>query len=77
MSMFNCPSMTYLGIMLTGFVLSDLSLCLAMAGISEQEMLNSLLEIPAYVLGCFLIFYILQRRELESFIREKTASIKQ
>ena len=33
-SMFNCPSMPYLILIIAGFVLADLSLCLAMANLS-------------------------------------------
>ena len=32
---------------------------------------------PAYIVGCLIIFYILQKRELNSFVRERNANIKQ
>ena len=32
---------------------------------------------PGYVVACLITFYILQKRELKSFIRERNATIKQ
>ena len=45
-------------------------------GLSDQEFSNTFTEMPAYVLTCLATFYILQKRELKSFIRDRNATIK-
>ena len=35
------------------------------------------MEVPVYSMANFAIFYILQKRELKSFLRERKAIIKQ
>lgn len=45
--------------------------------LNEQEFNKTLIEMPAYIVACLIIFYILQKRELKSFVRERNANIKQ
>ena len=74
--MFSLPDMSYLGVMLAGFTTSMLVLSYGFVNLSEQEFINTLLETPTYIFLCFSIFYILQKRELKSFLKERTALIK-
>ena len=70
--------MLYLGVMLIGFALSLATISSVwLIDLNEQEFSNTLQELPAYTIGCFAIFYILQKRELKSFLRERTAIVKQ
>ena len=69
-AMFCCPSMSYFIVMLLGFTVSMFILSFGLVGLSNQEFMNTLFELPAYCMLCFAIFYILQKRELKSFLRE-------
>ena len=75
-AMFSCPSMSYFIVMLLGFILSMFILSFGLVGLSDQEFMNTLLELPVYCIANFAIFYILQKRELKSFLRERKAVIK-
>ena len=44
---------------------------------TETLFFKGVFEIPVYMLVSFVIWYILQRRELKSFIRERKSEIKQ
>ena len=58
-SMFSCPSLSYFIGMLSGFIISMFILSFGLVGLSNQEFMNTLFELPAYCMLCFAIFYIL------------------
>ena len=77
-SMFNFSSMAHLIICMLCAALSFFALdsWLLLGADDESKFYESVLEIPVYMLSSFAIWYILQRRELKSFIRERKAEIK-
>ena len=77
-SMFQCSNIAYLIIYMIAAALAICILNLELLVVDDQtQLLKSFLELPGLLLVSFVIWYILQRRELKSFIRERQAIIKQ
>ena len=75
-SMFLLPSLSYFAVLLAGFVTTVLLISLGFIGLNNHQLIVTIVELPAYSVGCLAIFYILQKRELKSFIRERSAVTK-
>ena len=78
-SMFHFSTMTHQIICVICAALSFIALNSWLLIDEETEVLffKSITEVPVYIALSFVIWYILQRRELKSFIRERKAEIKQ
>ena len=72
-SIFFCPSFVYFFVFILSFTVGVITITQFFPDSEEAAMREFLLEIPAYIVVCLCIFYILQNRELKNFYQEHKA----
>ena len=73
-TIFLCSSLRYFILCIVPSAVALVALTLLQA---DSKMVATLVDIPGFCIACFLIWYILQRRELNSFMRERQTELKQ
>ena len=76
-ALFQCIDFLNFFCMITAFLISQCIYGYEFFSLSKEEFTYLLLEIPFYMIGCGVIFYMLQRRELKNFFAERRAQLKQ
>ena len=76
-SMFQCSSIAY---QLICMLFSAIVICLTDVFLNaiddETHYVDSLIQLPGYIMISFAIWYILQKRELKNFISEHKAVLR-
>ena len=72
-AIFFCPSLKYILIVIASSSASTVILAGSFNSIDKQESVRLILECPLYAIIAFLVYYLLQKRELKNFYRERKA----
>ena len=73
-SIFFCPSFIYFFALILNSSAGIIALTMIFPDSENAARLKFLMEIPAYIGLCLVIFYILQNRELKNFYQERKAN---
>ena len=72
-AIFFCPSLKYILIVITSSSASTVMLAGSFNSIDKQESVRLILECPLYAIIAFVVYHLLQKRELKNFYRERKA----